>query len=126
MRFTQILFIIYPNFLEIFLKIFKFQRSFSEYSSNLFSKFQQVLSNTLNMFHVFALAYHSTGFLWPTLLFFHCFASGSVYHHASVYTAHCECATQVRSHLSFFKLTDMWSEAGHETCSSSWVRWQEF
>ncbi len=33
----------------------------------------------------------------------------------------CACATQVHSHLSFFKLfTDTRSEAGHETCSSSW------
>ncbi len=29
----------------------------------------------VNMFHVFALAYLTTGFLWPTLLFLHCFAS---------------------------------------------------
>ncbi len=45
-------------------------------------------------------------------------ASASLYRHASVYTAHCACA----AHLSFFKLTDTWSEAEHETCSSSWLR----
>ncbi len=33
---------------------------------------------------------------------------------------HCACAAQVRLHLSFFKLTDTWSKAGHETYSSSW------
>ncbi len=34
-----------------------------------------VIKWKFNMFHVFALAYLTTGFLWPTLLFFHCFAS---------------------------------------------------
>ncbi len=29
----------------------------------------------INMFHVFAFSYHCTVFLWPTLLFFHRFAS---------------------------------------------------
>ncbi len=29
----------------------------------------------INMFHVFALSYHSTVFLWPALLFFHHFVS---------------------------------------------------
>ncbi len=33
----------------------------------------------INMFHVFALAYLTTGFLLPTLLFFRSFASASVY-----------------------------------------------
>ncbi len=29
----------------------------------------------IHMFHVFALAYLTTIFLWPTILFFHCFVS---------------------------------------------------
>ncbi len=40
------------------------------------------------MFHVFALVYLTTGFLWPTLLFFPCFASherARVYCVASVF-----------------------------------------
>ncbi len=80
------------------------------------------------MFHAFASVYCTTGFLWPTLLFFHCFASHEheVYHDVSVVMRtctlyHCACTAQVRSRLSFLKLfTDMWSEAGQETCSSSW------
>ncbi len=59
------------------------------------------------MFHVFALAYQSTGFLWPTLYFSIVLraVSVSMYRHASVYTAHCACTAQVRSHLNFL-LTD--------------------
>ncbi len=67
--------------------------------------------------------------LWPTILlvfyglpyYFSTVlraASASVYHHANVYTAYC--AAQVHLHLSFFKLKDTRSAAGHETCSSSW------
>ncbi len=43
-KFTQILFIIYPSFLKSFSKFSTFLRSFSEYSSNFFSKLQQILS----------------------------------------------------------------------------------
>ncbi len=67
------------------------------------------------MFHVFALAYLATGFLWHTLLFFHCFAS-----HESE-RVHCTTAHARRKYvpvLSFLKLfTNMRSKAGHETCS---------
>ncbi len=70
------------------------------------------------MFHVFALAYHSTSFLWPTLLLFYRFASYERI--PSRERVQCACAAQVRSHLNFFKLTDMWSEAVHKICSSSW------
>ncbi len=51
--------------------------------------------------------------LWPTILlvfYGHPYyfstvlqaVSTNVYHHASVYTAHCACVVQVRSYLSFF------------------------
>ncbi len=69
--------------------------------------------------------------VWPTILlvfygllyYFSTIVRGmsvSVYRNMSVYNAHCACAAQVHSHLSFFKLTDMLSEALHETCSFSY------
>ncbi len=68
-----------------------------------------------NMFHVFALAYLTTGFLWSTLQFFHCFASASVYtillrmRGASMFTF---------KFLQIIYRYLKWS--GHETWSSSW------
>ncbi len=55
----------------------------------------------------------------------------TIFHHfasASVYTAYYAwAAQQVRLHSNFFKLTDTWSEVGHETCSSSGqVTWNFF
>ncbi len=47
-------------------------------------------------------------------------ASASVYCNASVTLYHCACAAQIRSPLSFFKLTCTRNEAVHETCFSSW------
>ncbi len=63
--------------------------------------------------------------LWPTIILVFCglpyyFSSILRAASASVYTARCACVAQVRLQLSFFKLTYMWSKAGHETCSSSW------
>ncbi len=69
--------------------------------------------DTINMFHVFALANLTISFLWSTLLFFHCYDAS-----ASMYTASLRMhgVVQVRSRLSFLKLfTDTRSEAGHET-----------
>ncbi len=51
-KFTQILFIIYPSFSKKFLKFLKFPQSFSKYFYNFFSKFQQILLKTnISNFH---------------------------------------------------------------------------
>ncbi len=65
----------------------------------------------INMFHVLALAYLTTGFLWPTLSIFLCFASRKCEH------IHCTTAHAWRKYvriLSFLKLF-----TGHETRFSS-------
>ncbi len=66
---------------------------------------------TFNMFHVFCfgLLYYWFFMVYPTI--FPLFREHVHYHWA--------CMAQVRSHLSFFKLTDTQNEA-HETCSTSW------
>ncbi len=94
--------------------------------------FVNLQENNFNMFHVL---------LWPTLLLvfiayptiFPLFCESWVRvcttTQAQAYTVtractlyHCACALQTRLPLSFFRLyTDTKSEAGHETCSSSWL-----
>ncbi len=67
----------------------------------------------VNMFHVFVLAYLTTGFLWPTLLFSHCFASRKhecvpwrkwVYCNASVYTVSLHMCGVSRFVFKIFKI----------------------
>ncbi len=74
----------------------------------------------IDMCHVFALSYHSTGFLCPTLEFFHCFASRECVH----------CTLCMRSEGTFaFKFLQI---NRYMKWSGTWnmflflVRWQEF
>ncbi len=89
-------------------------------NSNHFTYFLQhcSLDHQFNMFHVFALAYLTTVFLWPTLLFFHCFASHKREPvHCTTAHARCKCVYII----SFLKLfTSTPGRVGHETFSSSW------
>ncbi len=60
-------------------------------------------------------------FLWPTLLFFHCFASVRVYCNASVYTVPMRmrgASTFALQCITTLYIYVKWSE--YETCSSSW------
>ncbi len=78
------------------------------------------------MFHVFALAYHSTVFLWPTLLFFHCFATASVYCNTSMYTVPLRMRGASTFAIKFLQINIYvkWSRTWNMFLFL--VRWQEF
>ncbi len=74
------------------------------------------------LWHTLLLVFYSLSCYFSTVLLARActvMRACTLYHSAYV--------AQVRSHLSFFKLvTDTRSEAGHETCSSSWSCYRNF
>ncbi len=83
----------FQNFSISIQDFIKFLRSLSTLadSKKLISNFLSIFlyKIRINMFHVFALSYHSFGFLLPALLFFHRFASHEHEHVPSHEPVHC-------------------------------------
>ncbi len=111
------------NFIVVRKIFFAVSQNFPKFSQKLPQTFLKIYttfflsflpsSQDFNMFHAFALAYPTTVFfLWPTPLFFHCFASHEcqgVPQRECVLQRewvpyHFACAVRVRLRLSFFKL----------------------
>ncbi len=77
---------------------------------------------SFNMFYVFPLAYHSAGFLWPTLLFFHHFANRERKH------VHCTLHMHGASTFAFkfLQINRYMKWRGTWNMFLFLVRWQDF